>query len=68
MASKGHVVVLGYALILFSFYDIRYSLMNSSAVVTGLTSSVFVAEDGYQVTIIASHVPGDESIEYTSPW
>ncbi|KAI7287259.1 hypothetical protein KC345_g666 [Hortaea werneckii] len=36
--------------------------------VTGLTSAVFLAEAGYEVTIIAAHVPGDTSIEYTSPW
>ena len=36
--------------------------------VTGLTSAWFLAEAGYKVTVIAAHVPGDESIEYTSPW
>ncbi|KAI7240950.1 hypothetical protein KC330_g945 [Hortaea werneckii] len=36
--------------------------------VTGLTSAVFLTEEGYEVTIIAAHVPGDTSIEYTSPW
>ncbi|KAK4898394.1 hypothetical protein LTR27_003990 [Elasticomyces elasticus] len=36
--------------------------------VTGLTSAVFLAKAGYEVTIVAAHVPGDESIEYTSPW
>ncbi|KAI7325528.1 hypothetical protein KC326_g678 [Hortaea werneckii] len=36
--------------------------------VTGLTSAVFLTEAGYEVTIIAAHVPGDTSIEYTSPW
>ncbi|KAF7196306.1 D-amino-acid oxidase [Pseudocercospora fuligena] len=36
--------------------------------VIGLTNAVFLAEAGYTVTIIAAHVPGDESIEYTSPW
>ena len=35
---------------------------------TGLTSAVFLAKAGYDVTIIAAHVPGDSSIEYTSPW
>lgn len=39
-----------------------------SAGVTGLTSAVLLAEDGYHVTILAAHVPGDSSIEYTSPW
>ncbi|KAK1071405.1 hypothetical protein LTR74_003282 [Friedmanniomyces endolithicus] len=36
--------------------------------VTGLTSAVFLAEAGHDVTVIAAHVPGDSSIEYTSPW
>jgi D-amino-acid oxidase len=36
--------------------------------VTGLTSALFLAEAGYVVTTIAAHVPGDSSIEYTSPW
>ncbi|EMC98904.1 hypothetical protein BAUCODRAFT_31180 [Baudoinia panamericana UAMH 10762] len=36
--------------------------------VTGLTSAMLLAEAGYEVTIIAAHVPGDSSIEYTSPW
>lgn len=35
---------------------------------TGLTSAILLAEAGYDVTIIAAHVPGDSSIEYTSPW
>lgn len=39
-----------------------------SAGVTGLTSAVFLADAGYDVTVIAAHVPGDSSIEYTSPW
>ena len=36
--------------------------------VTGLTSAVFLAEAGHDVTVVAAHVPGDSSIEYTSPW
>jgi len=36
--------------------------------VTGLTTAVFLAEEGFKVTIVAAHVPGDSSIEYTSPW
>lgn len=36
--------------------------------VTGLTSAWFLAEAGYKITVVAAHVPGDESIEYTSPW
>ncbi|EME45255.1 hypothetical protein DOTSEDRAFT_52578 [Dothistroma septosporum NZE10] len=36
--------------------------------VIGLTNAVFLSEAGYRVTVIAAHVPGDSSIEYTSPW
>ncbi|KAK3109516.1 hypothetical protein LTR53_017151 [Teratosphaeriaceae sp. CCFEE 6253] len=36
--------------------------------VTGLTTAAFLAEAGHEVTILAAHVPGDSSIEYTSPW
>lgn len=36
--------------------------------VTGLTSALFLAEVGYGVTVVAAHMPGDESWEYTSPW
>ncbi|PIA94504.1 D-amino-acid oxidase [Cercospora beticola] len=36
--------------------------------VIGLSNAVFLSEAGYKVTIVAAHVPGDESIEYTSPW
>ena len=36
--------------------------------VTGLTSALFLAEAGYEVTVVAAHVPGDNSIYYTSPW
>ncbi|KYG48090.1 hypothetical protein M433DRAFT_451990 [Acidomyces richmondensis BFW] len=36
--------------------------------VIGLTSATFLAKAGYLVSIIAAHMPGDASIEYTSPW
>jgi len=36
--------------------------------VTGLTTAAFLAEAGHEVTVVAAHVPGDSSIEYTSPW
>lgn len=41
---------------------------NRRAGVIGLSNAVFLSEAGYKVTIIAAHVPGNESIEYTSPW
>lgn len=39
-----------------------------SAGVTGLQTSISLLEAGYRVCIIGKHLPGDESIEYTSPW
>ncbi|CDK26610.1 unnamed protein product [Kuraishia capsulata CBS 1993] len=36
--------------------------------VVGLTTAYLLSEKGYDVTIIAKHLPGDLSIEYTSPW
>lgn len=46
----------------------RKHILVLGAGVTGLTSALFLAEAGHDVTILAAHVPGDESIEYTSPW
>ncbi|KAJ9667096.1 hypothetical protein H2201_002931 [Coniosporium apollinis] len=36
--------------------------------VIGLQTAVSLLEAGYTVTIVAKYYPGDESIEYTSPW
>jgi D-amino-acid oxidase len=36
--------------------------------ISGLQTSFSLLEHGYRVTIIASHVPGDFSPAYTSPW
>ena len=36
--------------------------------VIGLQTALTLLEAGYKVTIIAKHWPGDESIEYCSPW
>ncbi|KAF1967372.1 nucleotide-binding domain-containing protein [Bimuria novae-zelandiae CBS 107.79] len=36
--------------------------------VTGLQTSISLREAGYEVVLIAKHFPGDQSIEYTSPW
>ncbi|PNS15268.1 D-amino-acid oxidase [Sphaceloma murrayae] len=36
--------------------------------VTGLQSAVYLLEAGYKVTIVASHLPGDQHSQYTSPW
>jgi 2-polyprenyl-6-methoxyphenol hydroxylase-like FAD-dependent oxidoreductase len=36
--------------------------------VQGLTVALILQKQGYDVSIIAKHLPGDLSIEYTSPW
>ncbi|KAI8099600.1 uncharacterized protein BX664DRAFT_321698 [Halteromyces radiatus] len=36
--------------------------------VTGLTTALLLVEKGYNVTIVAKHFPGDDNIEYTSPF
>jgi len=36
--------------------------------VAGLTTALVLARKGYKVTVVAKHMPGDLSIEYTSPW
>jgi hypothetical protein len=53
------IVVLGYDL-LFETY--------SSAGVAGLTTALVLARKGYKITVVADYLPGDLSIEYTSPW
>ncbi|CAO3661309.1 unnamed protein product [Umbelopsis vinacea] len=36
--------------------------------VQGLTVALILQKQGYDVSIIAKHLPGDLSIDYTSPW
>ncbi|KAF4313420.1 putative d-amino-acid oxidase protein [Botryosphaeria dothidea] len=36
--------------------------------VIGLQTAITLLEAGAAVTIVAKHVPGDKSIDYTSPW
>lgn len=40
----------------------------SSAGVTGLQTALFLLDAGYDVTIVAKHLPGDLDIDYASPW
>jgi len=43
--------------------------MDSRAGVTGLTTALVLQREGYEnITIVAKYMPGDRSIEYTSPW
>lgn len=34
----------------------------------GLTTALVLARKGYAITVVAQHLPGDLSIDYTSPW
>jgi D-amino-acid oxidase len=36
--------------------------------VIGLQSALSLLEAGFKITMIAKHLPGDKSLEYTSPW
>ena len=40
----------------------------SRAGITGLQTALHLLDAGYQVTIVAEYVPGDESAHYASPW
>lgn len=33
-----------------------------------MTTALVLARKGYRVTVVAQHMPGDLSIDYTSPW
>ncbi|EXJ93552.1 hypothetical protein A1O1_01944 [Capronia coronata CBS 617.96] len=49
----------------------NYTLIDSSAGIIGLTTALTLQEqspNSSSITIIAAHFPGDESINYTSPW
>jgi glycine/D-amino acid oxidase-like deaminating enzyme len=43
---------------------------SNRAGVVGLDVALLLAERGYgsHITVIAEHLPGDTSINYTSPW
>ncbi|KIM21928.1 hypothetical protein M408DRAFT_79825, partial [Serendipita vermifera MAFF 305830] len=37
--------------------------------VTGLTTALVLRREGYKnITVVAKHMPGDRSLEYSSPW
>ncbi|RUS16278.1 FAD dependent oxidoreductase [Endogone sp. FLAS-F59071] len=36
--------------------------------VVGLTTALLLQQSRHRVTVISKHLPGDQSIEYTSPW
>ena len=40
----------------------------AGAGVTGLASALLLSEAGFDVTVVARNLPGDESTEWASPW
>lgn len=54
-------------------HDMERSYTNSPetidrAGVIGLQVALSLLEAGYRVTVVSKYWPGDESIDYTSPW
>jgi len=57
------IVVIGYV----RWMGIPLMLLLSAGV-AGLTTALVLARQGYKITVVAEHMPGDLSIRYTSPW
>ena len=54
---------------MYEEYIRRFEANFSSAGVSGLTTALLLSRNlTYSVTVIAKHMPGDYSIEYTSPF
>jgi hypothetical protein len=66
--KEKHVVVLGYVMTPLTATTSPRLKSPHSAGVIGLQIAISLLEEGYKVTIVAKHFPGDKSIEYTSPW
>jgi hypothetical protein len=45
-------------------------VLQNRAGVIGLDVALILAENGYghRTTVVAQHLPGDTSVDYTSPW
>lgn len=48
--------------------NIKRKVVILGAGVIGLTTAVVFSESGYEVTVVAEHVPGKLHPDYTSPW
>ncbi|KAK7516762.1 uncharacterized protein IWZ02DRAFT_455067 [Phyllosticta citriasiana] len=74
--STEYLLTRGISVLPFGGFIVRQSKMPASnahvvvigAGVIGLQTAVTFLENGYRVTVIAKHVPGDKSSDYTSPW
>lgn len=51
-----------------SHTNIKLISIFNSAGVSGLTTALLLARNGYNVSVVAKHMPGDYDIEYCSPW
>ena len=41
---------------------------DNSAGIIGLTTALVLQKLGFDVTVAAKYMPGDEAVDYTSPW
>jgi hypothetical protein len=64
MKKESTVFVIGYV----SPPPPQFVLTVHSAGVAGLTTALVLARRGYRIVVVAQHLPGDLTIEYTSPW
>lgn len=60
-----HIIIVGYCA--YNHHLLGCADLSRAGVV-GLQTAITLLEEGYKVSIIAKHWPGDESVEYTSPW
>jgi hypothetical protein len=64
------IVIVGYVSTARMLHANKTDRCMCSAGVIGLDVALLLAERGYgsHITVVAEHLPGDTSINYTSPW
>lgn len=64
------IVILGLVSLIHQYNLAKAKFNSNSAGVIGLDVALLLAERGYgsHIIIVAQHLPGDTSIDYTSPW
>src|ERR1700760_4196067 len=69
MTRFKHIVVIGFVNHLtLSRQETALTIDQYRGGVIGLQIACTLLKSGYKVTLVAKHLPGDTSIEYTSPW
>ena len=69
MTRFKHIVVIGFVNHLtLSRQETALTIDQYRGGVIGLQIACTLLKSGYKVTVVAKHLPGDTSIEYTSPW